>query len=78
MRSGIPLGPWFIQNSDREILKLYYDTNIFLIDYLDRQQKLTITLRRKIKTFLLSSEGELSQEQCKLNKRTISTYKYNF
>ena len=34
--------------SDREILKLYYDTNTFLIDYLERNQKLTIALRRKI------------------------------
>ena len=61
--------------SDREILQLYCDTNTFLIDYLDRNHKLTITLRRKIETVLLSSEAELSQRLCKSNKRITVTYK---
>ena len=61
--------------SEREILKLYYDTNIFLIDYLERNQKLTATLREKIETVLLSYEAELSQRQYKLNKRSTVTYK---
>lgn len=33
--------------SNTEILQLYYDTNTFLIDYLECNQKLTIVLRRK-------------------------------
>lgn len=61
--------------SDREILQLYCDTNIFLINYLDRNQKLTITLCRKIETVLLSSEAELSQKQYRSNKRMTATYK---
>lgn len=61
--------------SDREILKLYCGTNIFLIDYFERKQKLTIALRRKIETVLLSSEAESSQRLCKLNKRSIATYR---
>ena len=61
--------------SEREILKLYCDTNTFLIDYLDRHQKLTITLCRKIETVLLSSEAELSQRQCRLNKQSATAYK---
>ena len=61
--------------SDREILKLYYDTNTFLINCLDRNHKMTITLRKKIETVLLSSEAELSQRQYKLNKKINATYK---
>ena len=61
--------------SGREILKLYYDANTFLIDCLDRHQKLTIALRRKIETALLSYEAELSQRQCKYNKRSNATFK---
>ena len=61
--------------SEREIFKLYYDTNIFLIDYLERNHKLTILLCREIETVLLSSEAELSQRQYKSNKRTTVTYK---
>ena len=61
--------------SDLEILKLYCDTNIFLINYLDRNQKLTATLRRKIETVLLSYEAELRQRQYRSNKRTTVTYK---
>ena len=61
--------------SNPEILKLYCDTNKFLIDYLDRNQKLTITLRRKIETVLLYYEAELSQRQYKSNKSMTATYK---
>lgn len=60
--------------SDREILKLYYDTNTFLIDYLERNQKLTIALRRKIETVLLSPEAELSQRLYKSNQRSTTSY----
>lgn len=66
---------YYEELSDREIFNLYCDTNIFLIDYLDRNQKLTIALRRKIETVLLSSEEELSQRMCKSNKRSLTTYK---
>ena len=61
--------------SEREIAKLYYNANTFFIDCLERQQKLTIALCIKIETVLLSPEAELSKEPCKLNKRTLSTYK---
>lgn len=42
--------------SEREVLKFYCDSNIFLINYLNRNHKLTIALRRKIETILLSFE----------------------
>ncbi len=61
--------------SNQEILKCYRNTNKFLIDCLDRNHELTIPLRRKIETALLSPEQELESRQWKSNKQSVTTYR---
>ncbi len=51
---------WHLNFSNHEALQRYYDANKLLIDFLDLNYELTVTLCREIETALLSPEKELT------------------
>ncbi len=51
---------WHLNFSNHETLQRYYDANKLLIDFLELNYELTVTLRTEIETALLSPEKELT------------------